>query len=112
MPQIGIFTRLANGYSGRIRTLTLDCELTLVAIDDSEAENLPDYRIHLGEGDEGSEVGAAWKRTGKRAGEYVSLLIDDPVFAHPIRANLFQSDAVGSSFHLFWTRALKRKDRW
>jgi uncharacterized protein (DUF736 family) len=110
MPQIGTFTRTANGYSGQLKTLTLDLELTLAATDDGEAANLPDYRIHLGSDDEGPEVGAAWKRTGEKAGDYLSLLIDDPIFTHPIRANLFQSDAKGKSFHLLWTRPSKRKE--
>ena len=41
------------------------------------------YRVHLGDGD-GPEIGAGWKRTGEKAGEYVSLVIDDPALAQPI----------------------------
>ena len=41
---------------------------------------------------DGPEVGAGWKRTGEKAGDYVSLLLDDPALTQPIRANLFQSD--------------------
>jgi uncharacterized protein (DUF736 family) len=110
MAQIGTFTRTANGYSGRLRTLNLDVELTLVSAENTDAENAPDYRIHLGTDDDGPEVGAGWKRTGEKAGDYVSLLIDDPAFAQPIRANLFQADQ-GKSFHLIWNRPSKRDDR-
>lgn len=110
MAQIGTFARTASGYSGLLRTLNLDVELTLVPAENTDSENASDYRIHLGDGDEGPEVGAGWKRTGEKAGDYVSLLIDDPTFTQPIRANLFQADG-GKSFHLLWNRPSKRDDR-
>lgn len=108
MTHIGSFTRTTGGYSGRLRTLTLDVELTLVTVDKGDAENAPDYRIHLGDDADGPEVGAGWKHTGKKSGAYVALLIDDPVFTQPIRANLFQTDADGSTFHLLWNRRSRR----
>jgi uncharacterized protein (DUF736 family) len=111
MPQIGEFTRTKFGYSGRARTLTLDVQLALVLAEPSDAEKAPDYRIHIGEDGDGPEVGAGWKRTGDKAGEYVSLLIDDPVFAQPIRANLFRSDADKASWSLHWNRSPKRSER-
>ena len=76
----------------------------------SETENAPDYRVHAGDED-GPEVGAGWSRTGEKAGEYVSLQIDDPAFTQPIRANLFQSGNDRSAFHLLWTRPSKRENR-
>ena len=76
----------------------------------SDAENAPDYRVHLGDGD-GPEIGAGWKRTGEKAGEYVSLVIDDPALAQPIRANLFQSGDDKSAWVLNWNRPPKRGDR-
>ena len=72
MAQIGTFKRTKTGISGRIRTLALDAELTLVPVDKRDAENAPDYRIHLGDVDGsevGPEVGAGWRRTGEKAGE-------------------------------------------
>ena len=109
MAQIGTFSRTSGGYSGHLRTLTLDVELTLVPADHADAENAPDYRIHLGDSD-GPEVGAGWKRTGERAGDYVALLIDDPSFPQPLRANLFQSDH-GKSLALLWSRPAKREEK-
>ena len=41
MAHIGVFTATANGYSGRLKTLTLDVELTLVPADAGDAENAP-----------------------------------------------------------------------
>jgi len=111
MAHIGDFARTADGYSGRLRTLTLDVELTLVPANSGDGENAPDFRIHPGENADGPEVGAAWKRAAKKAGEYVSLLIDDPAFAPPIRANLFRVEAAESGFHSVWNRPAKRKER-
>jgi uncharacterized protein (DUF736 family) len=110
MAQIGEFKRTKSGFSGRIRSLALDVELVLVPADHSDAENAPDYRIHLGDED-GPEVGAGWKRTGERAGEYVSLQLDDPSLGQPIRANLFQADDKGSAFNLLWNRPPRRDDK-
>lgn len=110
MSQIGRFTRTKSGYSGRIHTLTLDAELVLVPAEYSDTENAPDYRIHLGD-DDGPEVGAAWKRIGEKAGDYVSLLIDDPAFMQPIRANLFQSGDDKSAWSLHWNRPPRRGER-
>lgn len=107
MTQIGQFIRTTNGYSGQLQTLSLNLDLALIDAEHSDAENAPDYRIHLGNED-GLEVGAAWKRTGERAGEYVSLLLDDPTFRKPIRANLFQTGDDKSSWALHWSRAPKR----
>jgi len=111
MAQIGSFTRTGDGYTGRLQTLTLDAELTLVPVEATDAENAPDYRIHLGSDAKGSDIGAGWKRNGEKAGDYVSLLIDDPAFLQPIRANLFQSAQNGKSFHLLWSRPSKHEDR-
>ena len=110
MAHIGIFQRTTDGYSGRLQTLTLDIDLVLVPAEPSEVENAPDYRIHLGSEDDAPEVGAGWKRNGEKAGEYVSLLLDDPVFTQPIHANLFQSARGSDAFHLTWNRSPKRRE--
>ncbi|KIZ48121.1 MULTISPECIES: DUF736 domain-containing protein [Rhodopseudomonas] len=113
MAQIGTFKRTKTGLSGRIRTLAFDADLVLVPIDKSDAENAPDYRIHLANdasSEVGPEVGAGWKRTGERAGDYISLQLDDPSFAQPIRANLFQADDNGAEFSLLWNRPPRRHE--
>lgn len=113
MAQIGTFKRTKTGISGRIRTLALDAELVLIPVDKRDADNAPDYRVHLGDVDGsevGPEVGAGWKRTGEKVGEYVSLRLDDPTFAQPIRANLFQADDKGTAFDLLWNRPPRRHE--
>jgi uncharacterized protein (DUF736 family) len=111
--QIGTFKRTKTGISGRIRTLALDAELVLIPVDKRDAENAPDYRIHLRDNDGaevGPEVGAGWKRTGEKAGDYISLQLDDPTFAQPIRANLFQANEAGTAFDLQWNRPPRRNE--
>jgi uncharacterized protein (DUF736 family) len=113
MAQIGTFKRTKTGISGRIRTLALDAELVLIPVDKRDAENAPDYRVHLGDDDGaevGPEVGAGWKRSGEKAGDYISLQLDDPGFAQPIRANLFQADDKGTAFNLLWNRPPRRHE--
>ena len=111
MSLIGQFSRTKSGYAGRVRTLLIDAELVLVPAEHSDTENAPDYRVHLGSADDGPEIGAGWKRTGEKAGDYVSLQIDDPTFGHPIRANLFQSADDKSAWSLNWNRPPKRTER-
>lgn len=112
MALIGTFNRTRNGagYAGRLRTLTIDTRIVLTPAPASETENAPDFRIHR-ESADGAEIGAGWKRTGEKAGDYVSLQIDDPTFGRPIRANLFQADDDGEEFHLLWSRPSPRKDQ-
>lgn len=110
MTQIGHFTRTAGGYSGHLRTLSLDIELVLVAVDTGDAANAPGYRVHLHDED-GPEVGAGWKHTGERAGAFVVLLLDDPVFPQPIRARLFQATDDGREWGLHWTRRTRRGEQ-
>ena len=110
MAQIGQFTRDKSGFAGRIHTLTVDRDLILVPAESSDAENAPDFRLHLGDAD-GPEIGAGWKRTGEKAGDYVSLIVDDPSLTQPIRANLFQSGDDKSRWVLNWNRPPKRSER-
>ena len=110
MSLIGQFSRTRNGYAGHIRTLSIDAEIVLVPAEQSDAEHAPDYRVHLLD-DDGPEIGAGWKRIGEKAGDYVSLVIDDPVFLQPIRAHLFQSLIDRTAWGLHWTRPSKPGER-
>ena len=111
MAHIGHFTRTRDGYHGRLKTLTLDAKLTLVPAERTDTENAPDYRVHIDEADQALEVGAGWKRTGEKAGDYVSVLIDDPALPHPIHANLFHSVSENDAYLLTWNRPPKRRDQ-
>mgnify|MGYP002779545919 FL=1 len=105
--KIGTFIAADGGFAGHLHTLTLDIDLTLVPADPSDSENAPDYRVMAGEDDEAREVGAAWKHVGEKAGDYLSLQIDDPAFVQPLRANLFQDN--GNAHVLVWSRPSRRE---
>ncbi|MHB8886155.1 MAG: DUF736 domain-containing protein [Methylovirgula sp.] len=111
MAHIGSFTRTPNGYAGRLRTLSLNVQLSIVTADHSDAENAPDFRVHIGGSADGPEIGAGWKRSSEKVGDYVSLLIDDPAFTQPIRARLVKTDPKGSAFQLRWNRPSKSEER-
>lgn len=110
MPQIGQFTREETGFIGRVVTLSFDSALVLVPAENADAENAPDYRVHLDDAD-GPEIGAAWKRTGEKAGEYLSVLLDDPALPQPIRTNLFRNGSDATSWSLHWNRFKPRDER-
>ena len=110
MTQVGEFTKLKTGYSGRIRTLSFNIDVAIVTAETSETENAPDYRVHA-ESEEGPEIGAGWKRSSDRAGDFVSIQLDDPTFPQPIRANLFRDDDAGKDWSLHWLRPRDRGEK-
>lgn len=114
MPQIGEFTREETGFIGNLLTLLLVQDIIIVPAEPSDAENAPDYRVHVFDAmsnETTAEIGAGWKRTGEKAGEYVALLIDDPTFPQPIRANLFRDDDAGKDWTLHWSRPRDRAEK-
>lgn len=105
--QIGTFVATADGFEGRLTILALHTELTLVPAEQSDSENAPDYRVLAGDWGDTREVGAGWKRIGEKAGAYVAVQIDDPMFAVPLRGNIFRGEGNG---HIFvWSRPAKRE---
>lgn len=105
--KIGTFIASDGGFAGHVTTLTLDIDLVLLPVENRDGDNVPDYRVIAGSEDEAHEVGAGWKHVGEKAGDYVAIQIDDPVFVQPLRANLFQSE--NNAHVLVWTRPAKRK---
>lgn len=99
MATIGSFTANKDGYTGTIRTLTVNIKTRIVANDSTKTEGSPDFRVYAGR----AELGAAWKARikGEEGRNYLSVLLDDPSFPEPIRAALFEED--GAAF-LVWNR--------
>lgn len=110
MPQIGEFNRHQTGHSGRIQTLSLNLEVAIVAAEASDADNAPDYGVHAG-GEDGVVIGAGWIHSSEKVGEFISLQIDDPTFAQPIRAYLFQNGDDKKSWSLQWSRQRDRAEK-
>ena len=96
MATIGSFTKNDTGFSGSVKTLTLNVKATFRA-DDSENDKAPDYRIFAGS----TEFGAAWKKTSRENTDYLSVKLDDPSFPAPIFANLVDAD---DGYSLIWSR--------
>ncbi|MGJ4923679.1 DUF736 domain-containing protein [Bradyrhizobium sp. HKCCYLRH2015] len=99
MATIGTFTASDNGYTGSIKTLTLNIKAKFVATE-KDNDKAPDYRIWAGT----IEFGAAWKKTARDSDrEYLSVKLDDPSFSAPIYASLVKIDGDGG-FTLIWSR--------
>ena len=99
MSIIGHFVADTDGYVGSIRTLTIHAKLRLVAIDNKTKEDGPDFRILFGL----HEVGAAWKAKTHEAEprDYLSAMIDDPMFPEPLRGALFEDNG---NLNFVWRR--------
>ena len=110
MAHVGYFTRGADGYTGRLHTLGLDVEISLAETEPSDAENAPAYRVLIGDGEQSLDTGAGWKRSGEKAGDYVSALIDGPMLPRPINANLFRSLSDSGAYLLVWNGPAKQRD--
>jgi len=102
MAVIGTFKLAKNGgWEGNIRTLCVDQKIRLVPNDDQVNKNAPAFRVMLG----WQRIGEAWekKTEGETPRDYLSVRIDDPNFAVPLRAALFLDDD-GASARLVWSR--------
>jgi uncharacterized protein (DUF736 family) len=88
MATIGTFTASDNGYTGSVKTLTLNVKAKFVATE-KDNDKAPDYRIFAG----ATEFGAAWKKTARETErEYLSVKLDDPSFPAPI----YGADRMGA----------------
>ncbi|WP_312062455.1 DUF736 domain-containing protein [Brevundimonas sp.] len=97
MAAIGTFIAQGDGYTGSIKTLTLNVKSATFRPNEKSDDKAPDYRILAGT----TEFGAAWKKTSQQNREYLSVKLDDPSFPAPIYASLVESDEGHS---LIWSR--------
>ena len=109
MATIGTFTADKDGFTGTLRTLTLNVKAKLVPNDKGDNEHAPDYRVRL-DSEDGPDAGPAWKDSSENAGEFVSMRLEGPIFPSPIRAKLFQSNDNPSVWTLRWKHARKIED--
>ena len=102
MSIIGVFKPDKDGgWSGTIRTLTIDVKARLVPNDNQASEHAPAFRIYAGH----SELGAAWRQrsNGENPREYLSVRLDDPSLLEPVSAAMFEA-ADGQEAQLVWNR--------
>ena len=95
---IGTFKKTDNGFSGTIRTLTVNSKATLVP-NDKHSENASDYWLLANS----VEIGVAWQKIAKESERpYLSITLDDPSFSGPIYTRLVEADNNG--YNLVWAR--------
>lgn len=99
MATIGIFTTTANGFTGSIKTLTLNVKARLERVE-NPSDKGPHFRIFSG----AAELGAAWQKVSKETErDYLSIKLDDPSFPAPIYATLIEVDGE-EGLQLIWSR--------
>ena len=86
MPAIGSVTRQQDGaFKGQLKTLSLRADIEIAPNHRKTADTQPDYRVIT----DGTEIGAAWRRTSRDGVAYVSLSLAAPEFgARKLYANL------------------------
>lgn len=105
MATIGTFKKTANGeFVGDIVTLSVQAKgVRIVPDQNPPSENAPTHRVFIGN----AEVGAAWAKQSNEGRAYLGVKLDDPSFAAPIYANLFD-DEGGLTYSLIWSRPSRR----
>ena len=98
MATIGSFTHSGDGFTGAIKTLSINVK-TAIKPAEKASGKAPDYRVFAGP----VELGAAWKKTSGEGRAYLSVKLDDPSFPAPIYATLVEGDEP-DSFTLIWSR--------
>lgn len=102
MSIIGMFTPTKDGgWTGTIRTLTIDVKARFVPNDKRDSDRAPDFRVFAGR----SELGAAWRERsgGDSPRDYLSVHLDDPSLPDPLSAAMFEL-ADGTAAQLVWKR--------
>ncbi|MEI7346991.1 DUF736 domain-containing protein [Dickeya chrysanthemi] len=99
MANIGTFTTQNNGFTGTVRTLTLNVKARFIPCGKS-SEHAPDFRIQtLG----GYDIGAAWRKISQAERPYLSVTLDDPSFPAPLYARLIEEE--NGKHQLIWSRS-------
>jgi uncharacterized protein (DUF736 family) len=101
MSVIGTFKRTGNDFTGEIVSLSVQqANVRIVREDQRASDEAPTHRVFVGR----AEIGAGWTKTKRdNTGTYLSLKLDDPSFAQPIFANLWE-DEQGGDHKLIWSR--------
>ncbi|MDF2118345.1 DUF736 domain-containing protein [Roseiarcaceae bacterium H3SJ34-1] len=106
MATIGTFKKSGtNEFTGQIVTLSVQAKnVRIVPEANRSGENAPSHRVFAGR----VEIGAAWSKRSNEGRDYLGLKLDDPSFAAPIYANLFD-DEEGEGYSLIWSRPNGRR---
>ena len=99
-----------DSYRGTITTLTAGRADVLIRPVRKGGEREPDYRVEHTNGRDSVELGAAWRRTSDKTGDFLSIVLDDPVLPASINAALFHDKPPSNASRLVWTRPQPRRD--
>ena len=103
MANIGSFKKSGNEFQGAIVTMSVQTKGVRIVPEANRAnDNAPSHRVYVGK----AEIGAAWSKRSAEGRDYLSVKLDDPSFAAPIYANLFD-DEGGEGYTLIWSRSRK-----
>ena len=103
MANIGTFKKNGKELQGDIVTLNVQARNVRIVPEASRPnDNAPSHRIFVGR----AEIGAAWSKRSNEGRDYLSVKLDDPSFAAPIYASLFE-DEDGETSTLIWSRSRK-----
>lgn len=101
MAVIGTFAATKDGgWSGIIRTLSLNVKVRFTPNEKRDQDSAPDFRVFAGD----SEIGAAWRKISAKEDrkEYLSVRLEDPMFSQPLTAALFSTEEARDA-QLVWT---------
>ncbi len=99
---IGNFKPAGSTFAGTIKTLTLKVDAVFEPIE-KKNDKSPDYRVTTGT----TEIGVAWKETSEAGKAYLSVQLDDPSLAAPIKCALLKT-GVEHGYSLVWDRSRRR----
>ena len=103
MANIGTFKKSGEELQGEIVTLSFQARNVRIVPEANRPNgNAPSHRIFVGR----AELGAGWSRRSNEGRDYLSVKLDDPSFAAPIYASLFD-DEDGETSTLIWSRSRK-----
>ena len=83
MATIGSFTKTGDGFTGSVKTLTLNVKAQFRP-SEKDSDKAPDFRILAGS----TEFGAAWKKTSREGREYPRRAYAAPVPRHRVLTGL------------------------
>ncbi|WP_298916542.1 DUF736 domain-containing protein [uncultured Algimonas sp.] len=103
MATIGQFRVKDDGYKGTISTLTMARKVKLVPNANKKNDDSPDFFVKTGKCDLGFARKAISQ--GEDSKPYLKVFLDDPSFAAPIWAAMFEADGLAD---LVWSRPKSR----
>lgn len=99
MANIGTFNADKDGFTGTLRTLTLNVKVKLAPNDKGDNESAPDFRLQAA----GHDIGAGWRKVSKAERPYVSVTLDDPSLPATVYARLIEGE--DGTHDLIWSRS-------